>query len=64
MAVDLPTFAPSIVVRVGRTSNDRVGVILPNSFCETLTLLRATEREFTMVSRDTAVNPLGARILA
>ena len=60
-AAGLPAFAPSIVVRVGCTSSDRAGDILLNSLGETLTLLAATEREFTMVSRDTAVNPFGAR---
>lgn len=62
--VDLPAFAPSIVVRVGFTSSERVGVALLSSFGETLMLFRATDREFTSVSRDTAVNPFGARMLA
>jgi hypothetical protein len=64
MAVDLPAFAPSIAVRVGFTSGDRVAETLLRSFAETLTLLRATEREFTSVSRDTAVNPFRACKLA
>lgn len=64
IAADLPAFAPSIVVRVGCTSSDRTGDTRLSSLGETLTLLAATEREFTMVSRDTAVNPLGARMLA
>jgi len=64
IAAVLPVFAPSIVVRVGRTSSERVGDILLMSFGDTLRLFRATEREFTSVSRDTAVNPLRACMLA
>ena len=64
MAVDLPAFAPNMLVRVGFTSSGRAGATRVNSFCEILTLLRATGREFTMVSRDTAVNPLRALRLA
>jgi len=63
-AVDLPTFAPSMVVRVGFTSSERVGAILLSSFGETLMLFRATEREFTSVSRDTAVKPFCEPMLA
>jgi hypothetical protein len=64
IAADLEAFAPSIVVRVGFTSSERVADTRFSSFGETLRLLRATEREFTSVSRDTAVNPLRARRLA
>ena len=53
-----------MVVRVGFTSSERVGAILLSSFGETLMLFRATEREFTSVSRDTAVKPFGERMLA
>jgi hypothetical protein len=58
IAVDLPAFPPSIVVRVGRTSSERAGDRRLISFGETRMLFRATDREFTSVSRDTAVKPL------
>jgi hypothetical protein len=64
IAAVLPALAPSMVVRVGRTSSDRLGDTLLKSFGETLMLFRATGRELTSVSRDTAVNPLRARMLA
>jgi hypothetical protein len=63
-AADRPAFAPSMVVLVGFTSNACTGVALLSWSGETLIALCATGREFTSVSRDTAVNPLGARIFA
>jgi hypothetical protein len=62
-AACLPAPEPSIVVRVGLASTLRTGLTLPNSLGETLTLFRATGWEFTNVLRETAVNPLGARML-
>jgi hypothetical protein len=55
---------PSIVVRVGRASTARTGVMRLNWFGATRILLCATGSEFTRVLRDTAVNPPGARMFA
>jgi hypothetical protein len=55
-----PAFAPSVVVRVGVTFNERKGVSRLIWFGERRMLLRATGSEFTRVLRETAVNPLRA----
>lgn len=64
MAVLRPLFAPSMLVRVGRASTARTAATWLNCCGVTRTALRATGRELTSVSRETAVNPLGTRILA
>jgi hypothetical protein len=64
MAALRPAFAPSIVVRVGRASAARTALTRVNCCGEMRIALRATGRELTRVSRDTAVNPFGARMLA
>jgi hypothetical protein len=64
MAARRPLFAPSIVVRFGRASTVRTGDTRLNCCGATRTAFRATERELIKVSRETAVNPFGARMLA
>ena len=63
-AAALPALAPSTVVLVGFTSRAWTGVIRLSWFGATRIALCATGREFTSVSRDTAVNPFGERIFA
>ncbi len=63
-AAGRPALAPSIVVLVGFTSKACTGVTLLSWFGAILIALCATGREFTSVSRETAVNPFGDRIFA
>lgn len=63
-AADRLALGPIIVERVGLASGLRTVLIRFNSFGETRTLFRATDRELISVSRETAVNPLGERIFA
>jgi hypothetical protein len=51
-------------VRVGRTASECTAVIRLICFGETRMLFRATDREFTIVVRETAVKPPGRRIFA
>lgn len=70
IAADFPAFGPSTAAFVGRTFTLTLLLMLLFTvslviwFCETLTLFLATLREFKMVSRETAVKPFGARMLA
>ena len=53
-----------MVARDGATPGEWTALIRLKALGETRRLLRATEREFTSVSRDTAVNPPGLCMLA
>jgi hypothetical protein len=66
VAAGCPALAPSIVVRVGRTSGERTADsdVRLNWVGETRTEFRATGSEFTSVFREAAVNPFGARRFA
>src|SRR5579872_5761024 len=55
----LPPRDPSMLARDGATPGECTALIRLKVPGETRRLLRATEREFTSVSRETAVNPPG-----
>lgn len=55
----LPPRDPSMVARDGAIPGEWTALIRLKALGETRRLLRETEREFTRVSRETAVNPPG-----
>lgn len=60
----LPPREPSMVAREGATPGECTELIRPKALGETRRLFRATERELTSVSRETAVNPPGLCMFA
>jgi hypothetical protein len=60
----LPPRDPAMVVRDGATPGEWSALTRLKALGETRRLLRETEREFTSVSRDTAVNPPGLCMFA
>jgi len=60
----LPPRDPSMLARDGATPGEWTALTRLKALGETRKLLRATEREFTSVSRETAVNPPGLRMFA
>jgi hypothetical protein len=60
----LPPRDPVMVARDGATPGEWTALIRPKALGETRRLLRETEREFTSVSRETAVNPPGLCMFA
>lgn len=60
----MPPRDPVMVARDGAMPGEWTALIRLKALGETRRLLRATEREFTSVSRETAVNPPGLCMLA